>query len=137
MKNETLKKLLFYTSKDALNKPKISEDETYGLFNKNIKHIYEKKYPISEKESIHPDWCLPEYITDNKGNKIDVFVEYWGIEGNDKYERIKNFKLPIYKRDKVTLVNIYAENDKKDISAALEWKLNPKNIKPYISNFEK
>jgi hypothetical protein len=38
-KNERLKRLLHYTSKDALDRPNISEDETLALFGKNIKFI--------------------------------------------------------------------------------------------------
>lgn len=39
MKNERLKKLLYYTTKDCLNKPNIGEDATLELFGKNIKLI--------------------------------------------------------------------------------------------------
>jgi hypothetical protein len=39
MKNETLKKLLYYTSNDCLQKPKLTEDQTHELFGKNIKLV--------------------------------------------------------------------------------------------------
>lgn len=39
MKNDNLKKMLHYTSRDCLSKPKLSEDETLELFGKNIKII--------------------------------------------------------------------------------------------------
>ena len=39
VKNENLKKLLHYTSKDCLNRPNLTEDETYELFGKNIKIV--------------------------------------------------------------------------------------------------
>lgn len=39
MKNDNLKKMLHYTSRDCLNKPKLTEDETLELFGKNIKVI--------------------------------------------------------------------------------------------------
>jgi len=32
LKNERLKRLLYYTTPDALHKPNLSEDQTYGLF---------------------------------------------------------------------------------------------------------
>ena len=38
-KNENLKKLLYYTSKDCLSKPKVSDDETLKMFGKNIKIV--------------------------------------------------------------------------------------------------
>lgn len=37
--NETLKKLLFYTTSDAIKKPVISGDETFSLIGKNIKRV--------------------------------------------------------------------------------------------------
>lgn len=39
MKNDRLKKMLFYTSRDCLNRPKLTEDETIELFGKNIKIV--------------------------------------------------------------------------------------------------
>lgn len=39
MKNDRLKKLLYYNSKDCLNRPKLSEDQTLELFGKNIKIV--------------------------------------------------------------------------------------------------
>jgi hypothetical protein len=39
MKNERLKKMLHYTTRDCLNKPNLTEDETYELFGKNIKIV--------------------------------------------------------------------------------------------------
>lgn len=39
--NEPLKKLLYYSSKDALTKPNLTEEETFGLLHKNIKVVPE------------------------------------------------------------------------------------------------
>lgn len=39
MKNERLKKMLHYTSRDCLSKPNLSQDESLALFGKNIKII--------------------------------------------------------------------------------------------------
>lgn len=39
MKNERLKKMLHYTTRDCLNKPNLTQDETYELFGKNIKIV--------------------------------------------------------------------------------------------------
>lgn len=39
MKNDRLKKLLHYTTKDCLDKPNLTEDETLALFGKNIKTV--------------------------------------------------------------------------------------------------
>jgi hypothetical protein len=39
MKNERLKKLLFYTTKDCMKKPNLTEDETLEMFGKQIKIV--------------------------------------------------------------------------------------------------
>ena len=39
MKNDRLKKLLYYNSKDCLSRPELTEDETIELFGKNIKIV--------------------------------------------------------------------------------------------------
>ena len=39
MKNDRLKKMLHYTTKDCLDKPKLTEDETINLFGKEIKIV--------------------------------------------------------------------------------------------------
>lgn len=39
LKNERLKRLLFYASKDALNRKNLTEDESLSLINKNIKIV--------------------------------------------------------------------------------------------------
>ena len=39
IKNNNLKKLLYYTSRDCLNKPNLTEDQTLELFGKNIKLV--------------------------------------------------------------------------------------------------
>ena len=39
LKNDRLKKLLHYTSKDCLDKPRLTEDESLELFGKNIKIV--------------------------------------------------------------------------------------------------
>lgn len=98
------------------------------LFRNGIWHIYEKSYPIDDKpeHDLHPDWCLPKYITDERGNPLDVYIEYWGIEGSAKYDKIKNYKMPFYEKDKITLININGEQDRKNISATLERKIKRK-----------
>ena len=39
LKNDRLKKMLHYTTRDCLDRPKLTEDETYALFGKNIKIV--------------------------------------------------------------------------------------------------
>lgn len=47
MQNDRLKRLLYYTSKDALNKPNLTTDQSLELFGKNIK-IVPKMYVDEE-----------------------------------------------------------------------------------------
>ena len=39
LKNDNLKKLLHYTSKDCLSKPKLTEEQTLEMFGKNVKLV--------------------------------------------------------------------------------------------------
>ena len=39
IKNDNLKRLLYYTTKDCMSKPNLSEDQTLELFGKNIKLV--------------------------------------------------------------------------------------------------
>ena len=39
MKNDRLKKMLYYTTRDCMNKPKLTEDQTLDLFGKQIKIV--------------------------------------------------------------------------------------------------
>lgn len=39
MKNDRLKKMLYYTTRDCLNKPNLTEDETIDMFGKQIKIV--------------------------------------------------------------------------------------------------
>ena len=41
LKNDRLKKLLYYTTKDCLERPNLTEDESLELFGKNIKIVPE------------------------------------------------------------------------------------------------
>ena len=39
LKNERLKKLLFYTSPDCLDRPNVSDEDTFKMFGENIKIV--------------------------------------------------------------------------------------------------
>lgn len=39
LKNERLKKLLFYTTKDCLSQPNVSQEDTFEMFGKNVKIV--------------------------------------------------------------------------------------------------
>lgn len=53
---------------------------------------------------LHPDFYLPEY---------DVFVEYWGMIGNEKYkEKVFKPKKKLYKENAIELIDLYPRNIK-------------------------
>ena len=39
LKNENLKRLLYYTTNDCLDKPKLTEEQSFGLFGQNIRIV--------------------------------------------------------------------------------------------------
>ena len=93
------------------------------LFEHGIKHAYEPSYPISNSQSIHPDFVLPGFKgLNNNEDPVDVYIEYFGITNNKKYEDSKEFKNKIYKQDKLTVIYLYDE-DNKDVNKSLNQKL--------------
>jgi hypothetical protein len=95
LKNERLKKLLFYTTKDCLNKKALTEDESLELFGKNIK--------IIPKLSI--DGSVLNYIIINFNNFMpnnnnpefrDNIIEFDIICHFDQWH-MKDFELRPYK----------------------------------------
>ncbi len=85
------------------------------LFNHNIRHIYEKSFPIdnNKEHDLHPDFYLPD---------LDIYIEHWGIKNNPKYEETKEYKIPYYKKAKITLICTNSD-DITNLSANLERKL--------------
>lgn len=85
------------------------------LFGHNIRHIYEKPFPIdgNPEHDLHPDFYLPE---------LDIYIEHFGITGNKKYEETKEYKLPLYKKARITLICTTGK-DINNLSANLERKL--------------
>lgn len=91
------------------------------LFNNNIKHAYEKRLPIDEKEShdIRPDFTLPDYDSGNP-----VYIEHWGFgEENEEYTKSKNFKLDIYKKMGLTIIQTNEKDLLTDTSTTIRRKL--------------
>lgn len=85
------------------------------LYRHNIKHTYEKPYPIDDnpEHDLHPDFYLPE---------LDVYIEHFGVSGSKNYEESKEYKLKIYKKDGITLI-VTSGRDISNLSANLERKL--------------
>jgi hypothetical protein len=125
-----------YTCKDGhVVKSKSERDIDNYLFEHNIAHAYEKELPYGsdEKEILHPDFFLPNYLGQGK----HVYIEHWGYnENNIQYTKTKKFKMPIYEKLGITLVCTYEKSDSGKIDSALDRKLNKNFIKENEINFE-
>lgn len=94
LKNNNLKKLLFYNTRDALDQPKLTEDESLGLFGENIRIV--PKLPIDYKVKnylfIKFDNFFETYNPEFRENLIefDIFCNYecW---------QLKDFQLRPYR----------------------------------------
>ena len=95
MKNERLKKMLYYTTRDCMNKPNLTEDETLGLFGEQIKIV----------PKLTVDGSLLNYVivsfdnfTGNRKNPEfrDNIIEFDIICHFDQWQ-MKDFELRPYK----------------------------------------
>ena len=95
MKNDRLKKLLFYTSKDCMSKPKLTEDQTIDLFGKQIKII--PKLTI-DKSVLNYIIVSFDNFTENANNSEfrDNLIEFDIICHFDQWH-LKDFELRPYK----------------------------------------
>ena len=88
-KNDRLKKLLYYNTKDCLNKPKLTEEQTLSLINKQIKML-----------NLYTD--LINYLNDQINQSIitdEVIIKY--VNGiNDYNSKTKNQQFYIRNKDK-------------------------------------
>ncbi|RUM58379.1 MAG: hypothetical protein DSY60_01840 [Persephonella sp.] len=90
------------------------------LYKNNIKHKYE---PIITEipENLRPDW-----LVEGKNGK-KCYIEYWGLEGIDKYDKYIKRKLEIYTKYKLPLIEIREEN-LEDLDFYLKNELRKKGI---------
>ena len=95
LKNERLKRLLFYTTPDCLDKPNLNDEETSGLIHKNIKIV----------PKLYVDGSVLNYIilsfdnfTENRTNPEfrDNIVEFDIICHFDQWN-LKDFQLRPYR----------------------------------------
>ncbi len=111
------------------------------LFSNNIEYEYEKEYKYEtinkEYQQYYPDFYLPEY---------DIYIEYFGIDENNKvapYFKDKNglsasdaynesikWKIKIHKDNNTTMIEtFYYENKQGKLITNLENKLRKYNVK--------
>lgn len=125
-----------YTCKDGhIVKSKSERAIDDYLFEHGIPHAYERELPYgaTEKEVLHPDFYLPDYL----GEGEHVYIEHWGYnENNIQYTKTKKFKMPIYRKLEITLVCTYEKTDMGKIDTVLDRKLNKAFIKVNSINYE-
>lgn len=88
LKNERLKRLLHYTTKDALDKPNITEDESLELFGKNIKNVPKLyidnsvlNYIIISFDNFMPNASNPEFRDNIISFDIICHFDQWPLKG--------------------------------------------------------
>ena len=95
VKNENLKRMLYYTTKDCLKQPRLNEDQTLELFEKNIKIVPKFKvdgtimnYLVISFDNFTPNKTNPEF-RDNI-IEFDILCHY------DQWQ-MQDFQLRPYK----------------------------------------
>ncbi len=95
------------------------------LCNKGIFHAYEPLLDIGEEKPLKPDFCLKNYLGEGK----DVYIEYFGLKGQPKYDEHTEYKMKHYRRLGITLICLYPK-DSKNLKFALQSKVfNKEKIK--------
>ena len=87
-KNDRLKKLLYYTTKNALDEKNIGEEETYALFGKNIKIVPKLQidkevlnYIIIGFDNFTPNGENPEFRDNIISFDIICHFDQWQLNG--------------------------------------------------------
>ena len=94
MKNENLKKLLFYTTKDCMTKPKLTEDETLELFGKQIKIV--PKLTVDNSVLNYIIINFDNFISNNSNPEFrDNLIEFDIVCHFDQWH-LKDFQLRPY-----------------------------------------
>lgn len=94
------------------------------LSEQGIFHGYETPLDIGEDKPLKPDFCLKNYL----GKGEDVYIEYFGLQGQPKYDEHTAYKMKHYERLKKTVICLYPK-DSKNLKYALNTRvLNKEKI---------
>jgi hypothetical protein len=93
-----------------------------SLYLWGILHAIEKKVPNTD-ENVYSDFHIPS----GKGRPKAVYIEYWGMENDEKYNQRKNKKIEIYQSLGLNLIQLN-DNDIKNIEDALQKYLRQHEI---------
>lgn len=90
------------------------------LYHNQVIHAYERKVGIEEE--LYCDFYIPV------GKK--VYIEYWGKEGDEKYEARKARKIELYRKNELNLIEL-TDADINSLDDTLPGKLLKYEIKGY------
>lgn len=113
-----------YRTKDGhyvRSKAELTIDDSLYLW--GIPHAYEKKLPNTE-ENVYSDFHIPS----GKGRPKAVYIEYWGMENDEKYNSRKTKKIEIYNKLGLNLIQLN-DADIKNIEDSLQKYLLQHSIK--------
>ena len=88
-----------------------------ALFDYGIGHTYERKLPIEEN-------VLCDFFIESVG----VYIEYWGMENDETYNKRKSKKIEIYNQLGLSLIQLN-DADIKNIEDSLQKYLLQHEIK--------
>lgn len=94
------------------------------LYQYGIVHAYERKLPI--EEDVYSDFYIPPGNWRPQG----VYIEYWGLENDEKYLDRKKKKIFLYKENELSLIELN-ESDVQNLDDVLPRKLLNFKIKVY------
>ena len=94
LSNERLKKLLFYTTKDALMKPKLTEEESISLFGKHIKLV--PKLYVDGSVLTYIIICFDNFVESGNPQFRDNIIEFDIICHFDQWQ-LKDYDLRPYR----------------------------------------
>ena len=70
------------------------------LYTNNIVHAYNIKVDEIDERTVICDWFIP--VTMDKG----IYIELWGVKGDEKYNKNKREKIELYKKHNLKLIEI-------------------------------
>ena len=95
LKNERLKRLLYYTTPDALDKKNITSDQTYELFGKNIRIVPKLKIDKDIKNYIVIG--CDSFVQNNSNPEFRDHIIFFDIICHLDLWHLKDFQLRPYK----------------------------------------
>jgi hypothetical protein len=113
-----------YRTKDGhyvRSKAELTIDDSLYLW--GIPHAYEKKLPNTEHD-VYSDFHIPS----GKGRPKAVYIEYWGMENDEKYNQRKSKKIEIYNELGLSLIQLN-DADIKNIEDSLQKYLLQHGVK--------